>query len=48
MCGDSPHGELDFVLIDDPSIDRHWIQFQVDEEVNRFFNSVFQTQSVPK
>lgn len=37
----SPHGEYNFVIVDDPSIDRQWIQFQVAEEADRFFNFVF-------
>jgi predicted dienelactone hydrolase len=33
--------QLDFLLLDDSSVDRSWIQLQVSEEATRFFNSVF-------
>lgn len=33
--------QVDFLLMDDSSIDRSWIQLQISEEATRFFNSVF-------
>ncbi len=38
-----PTAQFDFLLEDDASIDRTWIQLQVAEEATRFFQSVFNT-----
>jgi predicted dienelactone hydrolase len=35
-----PSGKLNFILEDDATVDRRWIQFEVAEEAARFFNSV--------
>ena len=40
--GVDPTGEFQFLLEDDVSIDRSWIQLQVSEEAVRFFTSVFE------
>lgn len=37
----SPKNQLDFLLLDDVSIDRSWIQMQIAEESVRFFHSIF-------
>ncbi len=37
----NPSGQINFLLVDDASIDRSWIQFQVAEEAVKFFKSVF-------
>jgi predicted dienelactone hydrolase len=37
----TPNTQFDFLLQDDSSVDRSWIQLQVSEEATRFFKSIF-------